>query len=155
MVELIRDRAAPKEGARHAIEFFRTAGLRLGLASSSDPILIRAVLDRLGMERDFEVVQSAMQEQHGKPHPAVYLTTASRLGVPARACVAIEDSLAGVAAARAAGMLCIAVPDRASGPPGQAQEFGLGPQAADVTLRSLLELDARLWRRFMIERRET
>jgi sugar-phosphatase len=150
VLELIRARAVPKEGARHALSFLRAAGLRLALASSSSMELIGAVLERLDMEREFEVVRSAADEPHGKPHPAVYLKTAASLGVAAGACVALEDSLPGVAAAKAAGMLCIAVPDDASGPVGQAAHFGEGPLAADLTLRSLIDLDAQVLRRLGI-----
>jgi sugar-phosphatase len=56
------------------------------------------------------VVQSAEHEPYGKPHPAVYIECARRLGVPPDRCLAIEDSPAGVLAAKAARMTCIAVP---------------------------------------------
>ena len=45
----------------------------------------------------------------GKPHPDIFLAAAARLGVPPGECVAFEDSPAGVAAARAAGMVCVAL----------------------------------------------
>ena len=48
---------------------------------------------------------------HGKPHPQIFQLTAARLNVPAEACLVIEDSLAGVQAAKAASMQVIAVPD--------------------------------------------
>jgi sugar-phosphatase len=51
-----------------------------------------------------------VDEERGKPDPAVYLTTSRRLGVPPPDCVAIEDSLRGVTAALAAGMRVVAVP---------------------------------------------
>jgi beta-phosphoglucomutase-like phosphatase (HAD superfamily) len=56
------------------------------------------------------VVQSAETEPLGKPHPGIFLTTASLLGVPAVECLVLEDSLTGVIAAKAARMACIAVP---------------------------------------------
>ena len=52
-----------------------------------------------------------MDEARGKPAPDVYLTAARRLGVAAASCLALEDSPAGVASARSAGMRCVAVPD--------------------------------------------
>ena len=146
VIELVHERAEPKDGARDAIDFFRARGLRLALASSSSPPLIDAVLARLAMAADFEVVRSAVNESHGKPHPAVYLSTAAGLGVLPRECVALEDSLVGVAAARAAGMLCIAVPDSASGPPGQERRFDEST-GADVTLASLRRIDDEVLRR--------
>jgi ketosteroid isomerase-like protein len=68
------------------------------------------VIDRFGWRTVFECIHSAEEEARGKPDPAVYLSTAAALGVPASACVAIEDSLAGLGSARAAGMRCVVVP---------------------------------------------
>jgi mannitol-1-/sugar-/sorbitol-6-/2-deoxyglucose-6-phosphatase len=53
---------------------------------------------------------NAQTEEFGKPHPAVYLTTAHRLGVHPQKCVAFEDSIRGLISAKAASMQCIAVP---------------------------------------------
>jgi len=55
------------------------------------------------------VICSAENEPRGKPHPDVYLSAAAQLGLPPGNCLAIEDSIAGVEAARLAGMRCIAV----------------------------------------------
>jgi mannitol-1-/sugar-/sorbitol-6-/2-deoxyglucose-6-phosphatase len=125
------------DGAVNAIDYLRGLGLRLALASSSPMRLIRAVLAMDGLEDRFEVVLTAEEEARGKPDPAVYLTAADRLGVPPERCLAIEDSLAGIRAAKAAGMVCIAVPEH---PPAEASEAG-----ADLVLDSLTELDDRLW----------
>jgi sugar-phosphatase len=147
VLELLRERAAPKRGARHAIDFFRASGLRLAVASSSAPEIIAAALAALQMQEDFEAVRSAVLEAEGKPHPAVYLATAAALGIAPEHCVALEDSRIGVAAARAAGMLCIAVPDTASGPPGEARDFEDDPAGAHVTLPSLERIDDTVLRR--------
>jgi sugar-phosphatase len=125
---LILERGAAKPGADHALAVARTAGLRLALASSSPRLLIDAVLARFGWR--FAVVHSAEDEARGKPDPAVYLSAARLLGTAPAHCVAIEDSGAGVSAARAAGMRCVVVPDQPD--PRTA--------AADVTLTSLLAL---------------
>jgi mannitol-1-/sugar-/sorbitol-6-/2-deoxyglucose-6-phosphatase len=124
-------------GAVDAIDYLRGLGLRLALASSSPMRLIRAVLSMGGLEDRFEVVLTADEEARGKPDPAVYLTAAGRLGIPPDRCLAIEDSLAGIRAAKAAGMVCIAVPEH---PPEEASEAG-----ADLVLDSLTELDDRIW----------
>ncbi|MER3437692.1 MAG: HAD family phosphatase, partial [Chloroflexota bacterium] len=60
-----------------------------------------ALLDR------FAAIVAADDVVHGKPHPEPFLTAASRLGVPPGRCLAIEDSPAGLQAARAAGMTCV------------------------------------------------
>ena len=89
--------------------------------------MIDATLARLGIE--LPVVVSAESLRYGKPHPAVYLEAASRLGVPPTECLVFEDSLNGVIAAKAARMTVIAVPQRSD------PRFVL----ADRVLRSLLE----------------
>jgi len=110
MLTLIDERAEAMPGLQHAIGSARTAGLELAIASSSTPVLIEAVLDKLGLGTTFGVIRSAIEEEYGKPHPAVFLTTARLLGVEPDECVVIEDSVAGVRAARAAGMRVIAIP---------------------------------------------
>ena len=110
MQTLIAERAEPMPGVEHAMTIAHHAGLELALASSSPPELIIAVLRKLGFEKVFAVVRSAVDEGQGKPHPGVFLTTARLLGVDPGDCVVIEDSVAGVRSARAAGMRVIAVP---------------------------------------------
>jgi mannitol-1-/sugar-/sorbitol-6-/2-deoxyglucose-6-phosphatase len=106
----IEDRGEPLPGVAEAIATCRRSGFRLALASSSPMALIEAVLHRFGLEHSFDVVRTASDEQHGKPHPAIYLSTAEQLGVAPAACVAIEDSINGIIAAKAARMACVAVP---------------------------------------------
>jgi mannitol-1-/sugar-/sorbitol-6-/2-deoxyglucose-6-phosphatase len=73
-------------------------------------LYLRLVLKKLDLQNTFDVVSSAQTEEFGKPHPAVYLTTAHRLGVHPQKCVAFEDSIRGIISAKAASMQCIAVP---------------------------------------------
>jgi mannitol-1-/sugar-/sorbitol-6-/2-deoxyglucose-6-phosphatase len=98
--------------------------------------LIRAVLSLEGLIDRFDVVVSAEDEEHGKPHPAVYLSAARALAVPPERCVAVEDSLNGVRSAKAAGMRCIAVP---------AEEQVARFAEADLVLGSIAELDDGIW----------
>ena len=120
-------------GLEHALDVVRNEDLALALASSSSPILIETVLHTLGLTTTFEVVRSAIHESHGKPHPAVFLATARDLGFSPSECAVIEDSAAGVQAARAAGMRVVAVP-----PPHLFADPAY--EAADVKLHSLEEL---------------
>ena len=108
--ELIGAHGEPLPGVYTTLDRLRTAGVTLGLASSSPMRLIEIVVDRLRIRDYFQVLCTASDEEHGKPDPAVYLTAARRLGVPPARCLAVEDSPAGVAAALAAGMRVIAVP---------------------------------------------
>ncbi len=137
MRELIAERAAAMPGAKGAIETARSLGLRLGLATSSSPALIRAVLEKTALADVFDATCSALDETRGKPHPAVFLTAAQRLGVEPGACVAIEDSVAGMRAGIAAGMRVIAVPPRHHFDRPEYSE-------ADFKLRSLEKLTAEM-----------
>lgn len=74
------------------------------VASSSDPAYLREVLGRTGLWERFERVFSASEVARGKPAPDVFLHAAASLGVPPARCVVVEDSVAGVRAAVAAGM---------------------------------------------------
>jgi len=102
---------AVKPGAVRALDLCMDAGCRLAVASSSPPEVIAAALGTLALADRFHAVVSAVLETHGKPHPAVFLSAAARLGTDAGACIAFEDSVAGVRAAKAAGMFCVAVPE--------------------------------------------
>jgi len=107
----VRARGEPMEGVDRAVALLRGLGLGVAIASSSSHRLIDAVCERLGLEW-IEIRCSADDELRGKPAGDVYLTAARRLELSPAACLAIEDSPNGVLAARAAGMRCIAVPDR-------------------------------------------
>jgi len=110
VIALIEERAEAMPGAIDAVRGVREAGYRVGLASSSSMDIIDAVLGKIGLRNDFGALQSAEHEPYGKPHPAVYIECARALGVAPSRCLALEDSPAGVLAAKAAKMLCIAVP---------------------------------------------
>jgi mannitol-1-/sugar-/sorbitol-6-/2-deoxyglucose-6-phosphatase len=138
--DLVAARAELRPGALRAIAECRSRDLSLALGSSSRYRYLETVLRRLALSESFDVVHSAQDEAYGKPHPAVFLGAAARLGVDPTACVVWEDSSAGVLAAKAARMRCIAVPD---------PEDRLHPAMAlaDVLLVSLDELDEAVWRR--------
>lgn len=122
----------PMSGVPEAMALFERWGLRLAIASSSPPRLIDTVCQRLNLDR-VSVRCSAVSEARGKPAPDVYLTAARRLGTEPAQCLALEDSVPGVTAAKAAGMRCIAVPDpHLAGDPGYS--------LADLALGSLTQL---------------
>ena len=115
-------------------------GLRLAVASSSPITHVGAMLDRAGLRARFEVLATGEEVPAHKPDPAVYLLALDRLGLPADQAVAFEDTAHGVAAAHAAGLLCVAVPN----PHADHARF----TAADLLLSSAtdLSLDAILAR---------
>lgn len=130
------------DGVTDTIELLEARGVRLAVASASFYRIIDAVLERFDLRGRFDVVHSAEDEPRGKPDPAVYLTTADKLGVAADACIALEDSVNGVLAAKAAGMACVAVPDATV-------EGDARFEAADVIVTSLRDLDAAAWDRLL------
>ena len=119
-----------------AVEAVERLGARwpLGVASSSNRPLIDAVLELSGLARFFRATVSSEEVARGKPAPDVYLEAARRLGVPADASAAIEDSHSGIRSAKAAAMAVIAIPNRSYPPDEEALA------AADVVVASLDEL---------------
>ena len=85
--------------------------LRLGLATSSVSASARPFLDRHQLTPFFEVIITGEKVVCGKPYPDIYLRAAEKLDVATNACLVIEDSLSGVAAAKAANMRVAAIPD--------------------------------------------
>jgi HAD superfamily hydrolase (TIGR01509 family) len=90
----------------------------LAIASSSNRPLIDLSLELSGLSDSFRASVSSEEVARGKPAPDVYLAAAGRLGMDARACMAIEDSSGGLRAASAAGMRVVAIPNR-DFPPGR------------------------------------
>lgn len=105
---------------RELVELLYAAGHPLAVASGSSRTAIAAVLGATGLDGRFTRWVSAEEVPHGKPAPDVYLAAAGLLGADPRRCVAVEDAAPGAAAARGAGMRCVAVPyvPEAAGEPG-------------------------------------
>ncbi len=112
LIELIKLKSELNKGIIELLEMFKTKGLLLAVASSSDMKIIKAVMDKFELTGYFKVIHSAEFEDYGKPHPAIYLTTAKKLGVEPSECLAIEDSFNGVVAAIAARMKTAAYPEK-------------------------------------------
>ena len=142
---LLLRRAAALPGAIETVEALGASGMGLAVASSSPGSVIDAVLERLGIRELFHVLHSAEHERRGKPHPDVYLMTARLLDVEPESCIAIEDSVNGLQAAKSAGMRCIAVP---APPDAGDSRF----ETADLVLASLLELDVDRLKAGLIDR---
>lgn len=83
----------------------------LAIASSSDTVELQAILDTLQLAPYFSHVTGGSDVSNTKPHPEIYLHSAALLGVMPDECIVFEDSEAGVAAAKAAGMIAIAIPN--------------------------------------------
>ncbi|HEY1796773.1 MAG TPA: HAD family hydrolase [Stellaceae bacterium] len=106
------------------------------VASSSTPARLKHALGLVGLyDRFAPHVFSAVQVQRGKPAPDLFLYAAARMRVDPRACVVIEDSLAGVEAGASAGMTVIGFTGGSHCPPGHAArlaERGAAQIVADM-----------------------
>lgn len=79
------------------------------LVTGSSRVEVTQVLPLIGDEAHFPVIVAAEDVARSKPAPDGYLKALGLLGLPARECIVIEDSVAGIAAARAAGCIVVAV----------------------------------------------
>ncbi|MBW4030960.1 MAG: hexitol phosphatase HxpB [Acidobacteria bacterium] len=130
--ELVESKGRLLPGAVRAIELTSRRG-PVALASSTPLALIERSLAHFGLGDCFASLHSAQFEPYGKPHPAVFLTAAASLGVPPERCLVMEDSAAGVLAAKAGRMTVVAVPTPSD------REFAAFA-LADLLLGSLEEL---------------
>jgi HAD superfamily hydrolase (TIGR01509 family) len=97
--------------AKKVLQELRQMNLHLAVATSSVSASARPFLERHNLTPFFNVILAGDEIERGKPHPEIYLRAAEKLGVAAEACLVIEDSLSGVAAAKAAKMRVAAIPD--------------------------------------------
>ncbi|MFQ5997442.1 MAG: beta-phosphoglucomutase family hydrolase [Dehalococcoidales bacterium] len=99
----------PFPGAIELINSLKDYGVKVALASSAPIENIQLVTRELGIDNCFDVVVWGREVTESKPNPQGFLLAAQRLKVEPRNCVVIEDSVAGVTAAKQAGMKCLAV----------------------------------------------
>jgi HAD superfamily hydrolase (TIGR01509 family) len=141
----LRASAAPTPGLERLIAGLAAAGVPMALASASTLAEIGAVTGALGLGGVLRGVASGEEVTRSKPAPDVYLLAIQRLGAGPAGVVAIEDSATGVAAAVAAGLVCVGVRTAVT------HGHDLGPAALIVS--SLEELDVAALERLVPERR--
>jgi beta-phosphoglucomutase-like phosphatase (HAD superfamily) len=122
-----------RPGVRTYIEEANARGLALGIVSSNERDWVVEHLERLGVADAWSVVLTADgDELRAKPHPALYLDALRAVGAAPDEAVAVEDSPNGIAAAKSAGVFCLAVPNEVT--------VNLDLSAADVRADSLEDL---------------
>jgi HAD superfamily hydrolase (TIGR01509 family) len=119
-------------GIRQWLDRAADLGLRLAVASSSPREWVRGHLGRVGVLDRFAVTACGDEVARHKPDPAVYQLALRRLGHPAAEALAFEDTPHGVAAANAAGLRSVGVPNAFAAP----GRFG----CADLVLASAAEM---------------
>ena len=109
-LELAPSRLKPFPGVLDLVHACHAAGLRIAIASSSDLIKVRAILDAIGLPvKVWVAVVTGEDVKNKKPAPDIFLFAASKLEVAPPECVVVEDAVNGVQAAKTAGMRCVAL----------------------------------------------
>ena len=96
-------------GGADLVRALGEAGVPLALVTSASGHQVTQRLDSIGVGGCFDVVVTGADVSVGKPDPEGFTRAGDLLGVPPSRCVGFEDSPAGVAAVKAAGMVCVAV----------------------------------------------
>ncbi len=97
-------------GVAQYLDDARELGLRLAVVSSSSRRWIVKHLDRFSIRESFDAILCNDDVNHAKPDPELYLAALGRLDVRPEEAIALEDSINGIRAAKAAGITCVAVP---------------------------------------------
>lgn len=103
-----------KPCAKEYLEYLRSKGIKLGIASALSPALMKPVLVNNGIDGYFEKIVSVSEVERGKGSPDIYLEVAKRLEIQPYECAVFEDIYVGIASAKQAGFLTVAVHEEAS-----------------------------------------
>jgi len=95
--------------AKEIVETTKSLGYRIALATSTAEDNAMVILSKIGFKNHFEIIVTGDKVGKTKPAPDIYLKCAKDMEVEPKLCLAIEDSLNGCQAAKAAGMKVIAV----------------------------------------------
>ncbi len=106
-----RSRVMLKPGAREFLDYCRSQGIKLGIATSNSREIVDMVMEARGVADYFSCITTACEAKKGKPAPDVYLLTAQQLSVDPKNCLVFEDIVFGIQAGKAAGMEVCAVDD--------------------------------------------
>lgn len=111
------------DGVVDTLDQLKQMGIRVAIGSSSKNAPL--ILEQIGLTSIFDVVSDGNNITHSKPNPEVFQKAAQMLGLPESECLVVEDAVAGIQAAKAAGMTAVGVGD------------AVGSSLADVSLDSI------------------
>lgn len=131
--KLIADGVNPMPGLFKVLELLNKMGIKKAIASSSKRCWIELIINKLGIEKQFEIIVCGQEIERGKPNPDIYLLAAKKLNIRPEECLVLEDTVSGLTGAKAANMKCIAIPNQFT--------QGLDFSSADIILNSLEEIN--------------
>jgi HAD superfamily hydrolase (TIGR01509 family) len=126
-------------GVREYIADAKRLGLQLGVASSSSREWVVGHLTELGLSAYFDCIKCRDDVQRVKPDPALYLAVVEAFALQPSQAIALEDSPNGIAAAKRAGLFCVAVPNPLTRQLSLTHADLLISSLADLPLQGLLE----------------
>ena len=109
VINLIKLKGKLRKDVDKVLNIIREKGIDTAVASSSPLEIIKTVLHTFKLDKTFSVIHSSEFEKSGKPHPAVYISTAKLLGAEPEKCIAFEDSFYGALSAKSARMKVVAI----------------------------------------------
>jgi beta-phosphoglucomutase-like phosphatase (HAD superfamily) len=115
--EIIKGKLKPLPGAVEFVRRCRELGFKTALATSTDYVKMTASLEAIGLSDAggeagggfFDATVNGLEVERRKPFPDIFLEAARRIGAGPECCWVVEDSVGGIAAAKAAGMRCLAL----------------------------------------------
>jgi beta-phosphoglucomutase len=133
LVEQLPDSGiGPSDGLDTLLAFLKQNNIRASVASSSRSTFVEAVMDHLDLHKDMEGYTCGDEVENCKPAPDIFLLAAHKMDVDPSLCLVIEDSAAGVSAAKAAGMYAVGYDN----PTSEGQDLS----QADVTVKNLADI---------------
>lgn len=138
--EIVAIRFPIMDGARELVASLRAAGFRTAVGSSGPPLNVQRAIDGLELVAAFDAVVTGRDVKRSKPDPECFLLAASKVGVDPARCVVFEDAPAGITAAKAAGMKCIAITSKGHTPERQRDADLIVPTVRDVTVAAVRAL---------------
>jgi HAD superfamily hydrolase (TIGR01509 family) len=138
--EIVAVRFPIMDGARELVASLRAAGFRTAVGSSGPPLNVQRAIDGLELVAAFDAVVTGRDVKRSKPDPECFLLAASKVGVDPSRCVVFEDAPAGITAAKAAGMKCIAITSKGHTTERQRDADLIVPTVRDVTVAAVRAL---------------
>lgn len=109
--KLIEKEVPLKSGCLELLEFLKSHGIPMALATSTPLYITDGNLRKTGIDKYMDAVVTADMVENGKPAPDIFLEAGRRIGAIASECIVCEDSYSGIIAASRAGMKPVMIPD--------------------------------------------